>query len=176
MEKEEIIDKLERQIEKKKKLPKDVENKINKKIFERLLISIGISFFYILLIFGFHNIEREVYLKDIKVFSIALCIISILLFEYSYKKESMKICVVGIENLILALVTLFCTYICILQEAKYIAYLALVSYVFTIYNLIKSVRIYKKMKNDYIKTLSDINDIVKKENPIRKSQTSRKRR
>lgn len=176
MEKEEIIDKLERQIEKKKKLPKDVENKINKKIFERLLISIGISFFYILLIFGFHNIEREVYLKDIKVFSIALCIISILLFEYSYKKESIKICVMGIENLILALVTLFCTYICILQETKYIAYLALVAYVFVIYNLIKCVKIYKKMKNDYIKTLSDINDIVKKENPIRKSQTSRKRR
>ena len=176
MEKEEIINKLERQIQKKKKLPKDIENKINKRIFERLLISIGISFFYILLIFGFHNIETEVYLKDIKVFSIALCIISILLFEYSYKKESMKICVMGIENLILALVTLFCTYICILQETKYIAYLALVSYVFTIYNLTKCAKIYKKMKKDYIKTLSDINDIVKKENPIRKSQTSRKRR
>lgn len=172
---DEIIDKIEKQIQKKKKLPKDVEDKINKIIFEKLIISIAIMFFIILLIFGFYNIERDVYLKDIKIFSITLCIISILFFEYSYKKESVKICVMGIENLILALVTLFCTYICILDEKKYIVYLALVSYIFTIYNLIKCVKIYKKMKKDYIKSLSDITDIVKRQEPI-KNQTTRKRR
>lgn len=172
----ELIDEFEEQLQKKKKIPEEVRKDINKKIFVNLLILFTIIFFNILFIFGFYNIDRVVYLKDLKVFSIATCIISILIFEKSYKKESGKICLWGIEILIFALTILFCTYVCILQEKKYILYLAIVSYIFTMYYLIKNIKIYKRIKKDYIKSLSDINDIVKKEKPVKKQETSRKRK
>lgn len=172
----EIMENFEEQLEKKKKLPEDVQKKINKRIFENLLISIGIMFFNILLIFGFYNIERSVYLKDLKVFSMTLCVLTILIWETAYKKESGKICIWGIETAVVALTTLFCTYVCILQETKYILYLALASYIFAIYYLIKNIKIYKKIKRDYIKSLSDINEIIKKAEPEKKLETSRKRR
>ncbi len=172
----ELIDEFEEQLQKKREIPEKVRKDINKNIFANLLILFTIIFLNILFIFGFYNIDRDIYLKDLKIFSITTCIISILIFEKSYKKGSGKICLWGIEILIFALTILFCTYICILQENRYILYLAIVSYIFTMYYLIKDIKIYKRIKKHYIKSLSDINDIVKKQEPVKKQETSKKRR
>lgn len=171
----EILNKFEEQENKKKKLPEEVQNNINNRMFENLLISIGIMFFYILLIFGFYNIDRIVYLKDLKIFSVTLCMLTILIWEYSYKKENIKSCIWGIETSIVSLVTLFSSYVCILKETKFVLYLAMSSYIFTIYYIAKDIKIYKKIKSEYIKSLSDINEIVKKDIPEKSRETARKR-
>ena len=173
---EQIINEIEEKIQQKKKIPIDVQEKINKRIFENLLIAVGIIFFYIFLICGFHNIQKAIYVKDLKVFSVFLAVLSIGIFEYSYKNENTKTCIWGIETLILAIVTLFSIYICIMQEQKFIIYLSLFSYIISIYYIAKNIIIYKKMQKEYIKSLSDINEIVKKEKPVKKEKTERKRK
>ena len=105
-----------------------------------------------------------------------LGILSIIIFEFSYKKESVKSMYTGIEVLILSIVTMFSIYICKVQELKYIFYLALFAYAFSIYYLIKDILIYNKTKKEYLKTLTDIEEITKKEEPQKAKVTSRKRK
>ena len=57
---------------------------------------------------------------------------------------------------------MFSIYICKVQELKYIFYLALFAYEFSIYYLIKDILIYNKTKKEYLKTLTDIEEITKK--------------
>ena len=64
----------------------------------------------------------------------------------------------------------------IVQELKYIFYLALFAYAFSIYYLIKDILIYNKTKKGYLKTLTDIEEITKKEEPQKAKVTSRKRK
>ncbi len=172
----EMINELEKKIEQTKTMPKEINDKLNKKILDNLLIAVGIAIYSIFLICGFHNIEKAVYIKDLKIFSLFLLGLTIAIIEYSYKKQSGTIAIYAIESLVLAIITLFSTYICILQESKFLAYIALIFYLFAIYYIIKSIVIYKKTKNRYIKSLSDINEIIKKNEPEKKEKTQRKRR
>lgn len=171
-----IINELEEKIKKTKKMPKEVENKINKRLLENLLIAIGILVFYIFLICGFNYIERNLYIKVLKIITLIIGIISICIFEYSYKKENTKTMWWGIEILVLSIFTMFSIYICKIKVTKYTIYLALFAYVFAIYYIGKNILIYKKKKKEYIKSLSDINEIVKKEEPQKVAVTTRKRK
>ncbi len=81
----------------KKDIPVGEENRLNKKGFENLLIAIchnDISVYFIGL--GSLNIESSIFIKDLKVFSIALIVFTIILFEYSYKKKMRIVCIHGI--------------------------------------------------------------------------------
>lgn len=176
MNKIDVLEEFEEKENEKKFLPDEVKAKINKRIFENILISVIILFFNILLIFGTFNIEKTVYLKDLKVFSIAFCVLAIFIWEISYKKDSGKICIWGIETAFYALSILFSIYVLILKEDKYIHYIALDSYIFSIYYTFKNIKIHKKIKNEYIKSLSDIDEIIKKPEPEKKEETTRKRR
>ncbi len=176
MEEEKIINELEEKIEKTKKMPPELENKVNKKILENILMAIAIMMYFISLIFGNKHIEEINYINLLKVYTMCLGILSIIIFEYSYKKESVKSMYTGIEVLILSIVTMFSIYICKVQELKYIFYLALFAYAFSIYYLIKDILIYNKTKKEYLKTLTDIEEITKKEEPQKAKVTSRKRK
>lgn len=176
MSKKEILEEFEEKENEKKFLPDEVKRKINKRIFENMLIAVSILFFNILLIFGTFNIEKAVYLTDLKVFSIAFCVLAIFIWEISYKKDSGKICLWGIEIALYAVSIMFAIYVLILKEDKYIYYIALDSYFFSIYYTFKNIKIHKRFKNEYIKSLSDIDEIIKKPEPEKKEETTRKRR
>lgn len=169
------IEELEKNILKKKVMPQDIKNKIGKRIFENMLIYVGILMFTLILIIGYAKIDFDKYLIDIKVLSVILCALSIVLLEVSYKNKAKKVCIWGIETLILAIIVLFGTYIVILLGNNYVIYLAVMSYIYAIYYLIKNIIIKKNIKKEYIKSLSDISEIVKKEKPIKKKETRRKR-
>lgn len=53
-------------------------------------------------------------------------------------------------------------------------YLLTSSYVFSIYYVLKAIILYTKGRRDYWKSLSDISEIVKKEEPIKKEAKKRK--
>ncbi len=156
------IEKLEKEVIDKKQLPKEEEEKINKKLFENIFIADILMVFFYLLSLGSLNIETPVFLKDLKVFSMGLIVLTIILFEISYKKENANLCIHGIECLVLAIVTLFSSYIYMIQMKEFHIYSAIVAYAFAIYYVGKSIIIYKKMKKQYIASLSDINEIIKK--------------
>ena len=64
------IEQLEKEIEEKKKLPKNIREKINSKIFENTIILAIIIIYLIALNIGMYNIQTDMYLNDLKVFSI----------------------------------------------------------------------------------------------------------
>ena len=52
MEEEKIISEFEEKIEKTKKMPQDIENKLNKKLIENISMAIAIIVYFMSLIFG----------------------------------------------------------------------------------------------------------------------------
>lgn len=158
----ENVKKIEKEIMKKKDIPQEEENKLNKKVFENLLIAITIMIFFYFIGLGSLNIESSIFITDLKVFSIALIVFTIILFEYSYKKENANVCIHGIEMLFLAIIVLFFTCIYTLYFKDFNIINTFISYVFAIYYVGKSMIIYRKMKKEYIAKQSDIEEIIKK--------------
>lgn len=146
----------------KKELPKEEKNKINKRVFENVLIADLIMAFLFLLTLGSLNIETTAFITDLKVFSIGLIILTIILFEYSYKNDNANVCIHGIECLVLAIFTLFSISLYSIYFRDFHLIVSSISYLFAIYYVAKSIIIQVKMKKKYIESINDINEIIKK--------------
>lgn len=109
--KDRMVEELGRNIEDKKTMSKEYEGKVNKRIFSNILIAIVTLLYLIILILGSTNIDKDIFIVDLKVCSIILSLASILIFERSYKTSDGKLCVHGVETLILAIITLAAVYI-----------------------------------------------------------------
>lgn len=153
---------LEKEMINKKKIPKEVENKINNKVFENILIADAVMAFLYFISLGSLNIETPVFITDLRVFSVTLIVLTIILFEYSYKKENGNICIHGIESLILAIVTLLFTYLYTIYFNDFYLIVSSVSFLFGIYYVGKSILIYLKMRKKYLESINDITEIIKK--------------
>ena len=162
VQQEENLKKLEKEIVNKKQLPKKEEDKINKKIFENMIIADVIMAFFYLISLGSLNIETPIFITDLKVFSIGLIVLTVILFEISYKKENGNLCIHGIECLVVAIFVLFCTYLYTMYIKEFYMYVSIFAYILAIYYAVKSIIIYIKMKKKYIASLSDIDEIIKK--------------
>lgn len=156
------IQDITKNIDDKKKLSNKQENQINNTIFKNIIIAISISIFFLLLILGVQNIETNIYVTDLKVFTTGLAISTIILFEMSYRKNSGKLCINGIECFFLTLVVMISIYNCRLYYDQYIKMLALAEFLFSIYYVGKSIVLYLKMKKIYANTHNDISEIIKK--------------
>lgn len=156
------IEKMEAEIVEKNKLPEQEENKINKKVFENILIAdILMAFFYFISL-GSLNIETPVFITDLKVFSISLIICTIILFEVSYRKENGNLAIYGIECMVIAIFVLVCTYLYSMYIKDFYLYVSIFSYLAAAYYVGKSIVINQKMKKHYYESLSDIDEIIKK--------------
>ena len=160
--KNEDLDNVKIQIEENKKIPKEEIDKINTRIFNNVLIAIGIMLYFMFLNLGSMNIQSEILITDLKIFGIGILAIAVFLFEYSYKKDDGVICIHGIETLILAIITLFLIPLYNMYNAKFNLIAASLSYLFAIYYVSKSIVIQNKMKKEYYKSINDISEIVKK--------------
>lgn len=156
------MEQLEKDMMNKKHIPKQEEDKIHKKMFENILIADILMAFLYLVSLGSLNIETPVFLKDLKVFSLGFIIVTIILFEISYKKENGKLAINGLESFVFSICILFSTYIYTMYMKDFDLYISLVAYAFAIYYVAKSIIISKKMKKQYIQSLSDIEEIIKK--------------
>ena len=157
------LKKLQEDFENNKKLPKEVTEKINKRMFHNIIIAIAVVAYLFFINLATINIPRDVLIIDLKVFSFITIAITIIIFEYSYKKDSGIICIFGIESLVLSIATLFFAYLYNIAHSKFQLVIVAATTVFAVYYIIKSILIYFKMKKDYHKSNNDINDIIKKE-------------
>lgn len=158
----ENVKKLEKQIKNRKEIPKEEENKMNKKVFENILIADIIMLFLYFIALGSLNIETSIFITDLKVFSISLIVFTIILFEYSYRKEKGNICIHGIECFFLAVFILSSIYLYNMYFKDFNLIITFTSYIFAIYYTGKSMIVYRKMEKEYIASLSDIEEIIKK--------------
>lgn len=162
-EKQENIQKMGEVIKNKNKITDETSKKIKAKIFENLIIAIVFALYFYFIYLGSQNIEANIFLTDLKVFSLGLLIIAIILFECSYKKDNGNLCIHGIEVLILAIITLFLIYIYSLYINRTFALIITsISIGSIIYFIIKSIIIFFKIKKVDFKSKNDIKEIIKK--------------
>lgn len=161
-EKQENIQKIGDVIKNKNKITVETSKKIKAKIFENLIIAILFALYFYFIYLGSQNIEANVFLTDLKVFSFGLLIIAIILFEYSYRRDNGNLCIHGIEILILAIITLFLIYIYSLYiNRTFSLIITSISILSIIYFMIKSIIIFFKIENADFKSKNDIKEIIK---------------
>lgn len=157
----------------KKKLPKEISQEILKQMFKNLLRAVGIMLYFIVLNLAHSAMNRERLVGDIEVFAGVFLIVGIFFLERAYKKEQGGTAVTGIEFLMLSLHSLSIMHITTLFRYDFKFYLLSSSYVISIYYVLKAIVLYTKGRKEYLNSLSDISEIVKKEKPVKKEAKKR---
>ena len=161
--KKSTIEKIEKEIDEKSKLPDNIKDNIRKEVFTNILIAVIIILYFIFIVSGSIGTTKNVRTIDLNIFSILFLAIAITLFEIAYRKENVKLAVHGVESLVIAIFTLFLPYIIFELDETYKKYYLMSSIYIATYYSIKSIYISTKTKNTYMNSISDINEILKKE-------------
>lgn len=159
---------------KKKKIPKEISQEILKKMFQSLLRAIGIMFYFIILNVAYSTMKQERLINDIEIFAGVFLIVGIMFLERAYKRDNGSIAISGIEFLVLSLHSLSIMHVITLFKYDFRFYLLTSSYIFSIYYVLKAIVLYTKGRREYLNSLSDISEIVKKEEPVIKEAKKRK--
>ena len=175
MEKENQISIQEEKHKKNKKMPKEVSQAILKKIVYNILKAIGIIIYFAILNLAYIRMNQERLIGDIQIFSGTFLVLGIVFLESAYKKESGEKAITAIEFIVLSLHSLSIMHVISMYEYDFRYYLLTSSYIFAIYYVLKAIIIYTKERRAYLKSLSDISEIVKKDEPIKKEAKKRKK-
>lgn len=157
----------------RQKMPKEVAQNIFKKVFHQLLAAICIMLYFVVLNLAYTNMKEERLIGDIEVFAGAFLVVGIVMLERAYKHERGTYAIAGIELLLLSLHTLSIMHVITMFKYDFRLYLLTSSYIFSIYYVLKSIIIYLRERKIYLKGLSDIPEIIKKEEPSKKEATKR---
>ena len=161
--------KLEREINKKKRIPREVREKTNKEVFRNLLFAIGVILYLILLNLGFWKLDQEIYVKDTAIYSIASLAVTIILFEKAFKTEKGNYAISGIEILTASIFTYFVPYTYFHTSEITRKLWMLLPLAYAIYYTAKSIIICIKSK-DWRK--SDVKEIIYEEETKREDITA----
>ena len=157
-----MIEVLEEDLSKNKKLTSELKKKIRKTFGKNILI-IGLILMYMgLLTLSFYKMELNTLSTDLKVLSVGFLAFAIIKFEQGYKKDNEGIFLTGVEALVLALITLFMTVLISTSENFFKNVILGICIFVTVYYLLKSLVIRSKIKKQHKKQVSDVRDIVKK--------------
>lgn len=156
----EITEAVGKEIKRNKKVA-DVElGKIHTRVFQNICLAVAMMLYLNFVVLGFVNIENPVFVTDLKVFSIALLVIAVGVFEYAYKKDSGRHALHGIEILMLAFSTMAFIYVNLMWTGKFVYIVALITFLFAIYYVAKSIIVYKKMKKQYF--INEMKKVIKR--------------
>ena len=158
----ENIEKLEKVIEEKKKIPKSVKEKISGKVFENVIIGAFILIYFGTLNLGNSNIPKDNYLMDLKVLSIILLGATITMFEIAYRKDETSLWGHGVEVLAVAIFTLYLVSLHSKYYSSFSEMILSVAMFVLIYYIVKILILKRRIKKNYGKSLVDIGEIVKK--------------
>ena len=158
---------------KKDKETKQIPQEALKDIFKNIIIAIGVIIYFAILNFTYFKIEQEKILSVIEICSGVLLLAALILLEIAYKKDSGKFTISVIEFLVLAFHSLSIKYVITRYDYQLQFYLLTSSYVISIYFILKAIIIYTKGRKKYLDTLSDIPEILKKDEPVKKEAKKR---
>ena len=145
---------------------------IRKRISENLIIAIAITLYFFVINFAFMRADEKLIYNGVKILSLIVLFLSIAIFEIAYHKDSGEIAINGIEILVLSLNTLLSWNIIYKYNISVKTYIIYSCLVFIIYYILKSMIIYTSERKKYLRSLSDIHEIVKKE-PMKKEAKKR---
>lgn len=160
---EKKLKKIEEELKQKTKIPEEKMRKIYSRIVENIACAIAFLVYYILIMIGYKNIDANIFITDLKVFSMATIITTVCIFEYSYKKDNGKNAILGMEFLVLSITTLLSLRLYIIYNAKFTSAVASVALLFALYYVVKSTIIYirekKKAQKETIDSKNDETEI-----------------
>ena len=160
----------------KKKVPKEVSQEILKKIFKNLILAIVVMVYFIACNILYTKLNLDNMELITKAISGAFLIASVILSEFAYKRDSGTLTITAIELLILATHAMFIHHVITIYQFDYQTYILTSSYLFAIYYVLKSIIIYTKARMKYVRSLSDISEIVKEEPIIKEAKKYKKMR
>ena len=166
--KKEVVEKIEEEKKDKKKMFEDVKNAIINKIMLNCSIGVLILAYWLLIILCKMYVDKSIVIIACNVANIVLLALTIVMFEIAYKKNNGVLAIYGIEIMVLTIFTLFIPYIYYESDGNTRIYLSLVGIVMAIYYSIKSACIYILERKKYIKSQSDIKEIITKERKNKK--------
>ena len=152
----------------------EVERKIANKIWKDLIFAVILMLFFIGINVCYRKIDSVMMEVVLKSTAITTMVISIIIFEIAYKKDNGMIAITAIEVLVIAIYTLSITHIVEMFSFEFGMYILTSSYIFSIYFVLKSIIIYTNEKRKYLKSLSDIKDIVANEPTKKDAQKTKK--
>ena len=101
--------------------------------------------------------------------------VAIFIFEIAYRKDDDDLAIQGIEILVLSAYTLTSQHITKKYNFNFKNYSLVASYIFAIYFIVKCIVIYTKGRKEMAEDYSDIKEIVKKDEPIKKEATKKQK-
>lgn len=154
---------------------KEVSEKYMKKIYLNVLKAIIIVLYFFVLNVACENVNPQYLEKGIELCTMILLFISIFIFEWAYRKDDDYLAIQGIEILILSAYTLTSQHITKKFDFPLKNYLLVASYIFAIYFILKCIVVYTKGRKEMAENLSDIKEIVQKDEPVKKEATKKKK-
>lgn len=152
---------------------KEVDEKYLKKIYLNILKAIMIIFYFFILNQAYENVSSDHLELVIEILTMLFLFTAIFIFEKAYKKDNDELAIQGIEILILATYTLTTEHITNKFNLDFKAYSVVASFIFAIYFIFKSIIIYTKGRKELAGNISDIKEIVKKDEPVKKEATKK---
>lgn len=144
-----------------------------KKITKDLIIAICLIAYVLILALAYTKMNTDRLSKDIEVFAGAFLVLGLLGLEKAYKHDDGKTAITAIELLVMSFYSLSIMHMVALIKCDFIHYMFFSAGGIAIYYLIKTIIIFTKQKRDDLKNLSDISEIVKKDEPIKKEAKKR---
>ena len=159
--------------EKRENISKDIDQKASKKVFINLIIAVAFMAYFCVFSVVYKQWLHDSIEDFIKIATMVFLIISLILIEIAYKKSSETVVIHAFEALALAIHSLTTMYITKINNFDLNNYILMSSYGFSIYFVLKTIIITTKARKEFLNGLSDISEIVKKEEP-KKKEASKK--
>lgn len=149
------------EIEKKRKLPKSVKETISTDIFQNLVAAIIVVAYLSAINVIYYSFETNIFEEYMKYLALGIILVTIIVFELSYRKKSLKFCFIGIELLACGVLSLYIPYIYLHTTRALRVGIMVLPAVLLIYYAIKSLLIFKQKQFHYQNNLSDVKQILK---------------
>ena len=154
---------------------KEVSEKHMKKIYLNILKAILVVIYFLTLNLVSEKISALYLERGIEICTMIFLFLAIFIFELAYKKDDDDLVVQGIEVLVLSAYTLTSQYITKRFNFNFKIYFLASSYIIAIYFIVKCIWYYTKGRKEIADDLSDIKEIVKEKEPVKKEATKRKK-
>ena len=149
------------EIEERRKLPKNVKDSISKTIFQDLFVAVIIMAYFCLINVTYYKLESYKFEEYMKYFALGIILVTVIFFEFAYRKNSLNLGIIGIELLLCGVISLYIPYIFLHTTSALRVSIMILPATLVGYYAIKSIIIFKQNQFQYRSNLSDVKEIVK---------------
>ena len=149
------------EIEEKRKLPHEVKENIKNKIFHSLIAATIILSYLAAINIMYYNFKPKKFEYYMKFFALGIIVVTVIDIELAYRKNSKKLCLIGLELLACAILSLYIPYIYIHTTDYLRNSVMLLPGILLIYYVFKSLVIFKQNQFKHRNNLSDVKELLR---------------